>query len=568
MPPETYLAKKLRELGLSSEGGPAHRRLQFRLYFPRPPYGDVTYTAAKNADGLNFVGQLLGHGGATLQQIQRGSGARIEVHDSRGNLNGNRPDASDCSVHALLIADSREKLAKAAKMIAEVVAPVNCPFERFEVVAGGSAVLRPKVAGAGRGRPARGGSWGGIRKSVSSAAASGGLGPIQRLENQNQVGNQGQENLHQNRLAGANSWDFGQGVGKAKGAAPQALQRGKSWAAVLRAKEGASSNLGPVSEGEGKLNEGLGVQPRGVGCGASDGSSETLSDAKSAELAEQGSGWGAEEFVGLGGKWGAGGAAERWPGRGWEAWGRDVAEPYGHFRTEKEKFSGAFLGAEEEKLSGVIGGKSGGMEQRQVAVQGGMFSEGGHGEGCKSEAGLLRSGGEFGLNAEPGLSCVMAAGLRDRGWGLSQGEISDPFQTGKVQMSHSQISDPFRTARVQISSSQMSGPFHLGGVQSSGSQILSPFKLGMLQTSPEFGSVQMSQAQIPDPFQLHGFWEALVDAQGSCHSKQQNVWDNFGLDGTGTRQQKTGCPAGSIFLDQGQQEEVNQYVNLLKVPLP
>eukprot|EP00210_Caulerpa_lentillifera_P005287 g5051.t1 len=153
MPQETYLERKLRQLGLSQDhntisgnsGGTGLnlKRLTFRLYFPRPPYGPVEYLAAKQGDGLNFVGQLLGHGGCTLKKIQTESGARVEVHDGKGNLNGTHPSYTDPSLHAIVFAENKEKLSKAVKMISELLAPVNCAFEKFEVVSGGAALLRP-----------------------------------------------------------------------------------------------------------------------------------------------------------------------------------------------------------------------------------------------------------------------------------------------------------------------------------------------------------------------------------------------------------------------------------------
>lgn len=57
-----------------------------------------------------FQGAVLGHGGATLQRIQRLSGTKIELHDSNGNLNGAHPDAGSTDLHALLASDSAAKL--------------------------------------------------------------------------------------------------------------------------------------------------------------------------------------------------------------------------------------------------------------------------------------------------------------------------------------------------------------------------------------------------------------------------------------------------------------------------
>lgn len=66
------------------------------------------YNAAKGKDGLyNFVGLVLGHHGTTIQRLQRGSGAKIEIHRSAGNLNGDHPALDDTSLHALVQADTK-----------------------------------------------------------------------------------------------------------------------------------------------------------------------------------------------------------------------------------------------------------------------------------------------------------------------------------------------------------------------------------------------------------------------------------------------------------------------------
>lgn len=52
-------------------------------------------------------GQLLGTAGQSLQQIQRESGARVEVQNSEGNLKGAHPDPLDRDVFALISADSQ-----------------------------------------------------------------------------------------------------------------------------------------------------------------------------------------------------------------------------------------------------------------------------------------------------------------------------------------------------------------------------------------------------------------------------------------------------------------------------
>ena len=49
---------------------------------------------------------MLGHGGLTLQKVQRQSGCKIELHDAQGNLNGAHPAVNNPELHALVIADS------------------------------------------------------------------------------------------------------------------------------------------------------------------------------------------------------------------------------------------------------------------------------------------------------------------------------------------------------------------------------------------------------------------------------------------------------------------------------
>eukprot|EP01026_Neomeris_dumetosa_P050087 TRINITY_DN4383_c0_g3_i2.p1 TRINITY_DN4383_c0_g3~~TRINITY_DN4383_c0_g3_i2.p1 ORF type:complete len:542 (-),score=75.02 TRINITY_DN4383_c0_g3_i2:1225-2850(-) len=140
---ESRLQKKLRELGLSAEGGMTGKKCTFKLYFPRPPHEGIEYKAAKCAEGYNFVGLVLGHGGSTLQKVQKTTGAKIEIHDQTGNLNGSHPDLLDPSVHALIITDTPSKLEKAARMISDTLQPVNGKFQPFAVKSGGAATLTP-----------------------------------------------------------------------------------------------------------------------------------------------------------------------------------------------------------------------------------------------------------------------------------------------------------------------------------------------------------------------------------------------------------------------------------------
>jgi len=142
---ETHLDRKLRELGMSP-AKPVGKKHFFKLYFPRPPHGNVEYKAAKMKDGYNFVGLLLGHGGATLQRIQRLTGTKIEIHDSTGNLNGAHPSGNDPTLHARIVGDSKGSLAKAVQLVAEALQPLNTTYERLKVDIDGSGLLKPVLA--------------------------------------------------------------------------------------------------------------------------------------------------------------------------------------------------------------------------------------------------------------------------------------------------------------------------------------------------------------------------------------------------------------------------------------
>lgn len=140
---ESHLERKLKQLGLTPDGVSTNKKLTFKLYFPRPPYAGVEYQAAKQKDGYNFVGLILGHGGSTLQRIQKQSGTKIEIHDENGNLNGAHPVSPTAALHAFILGDSLLKLERAAEMIKDVLQPTNSEYASFTVKAGGQASLRP-----------------------------------------------------------------------------------------------------------------------------------------------------------------------------------------------------------------------------------------------------------------------------------------------------------------------------------------------------------------------------------------------------------------------------------------
>ncbi|KAL4458554.1 hypothetical protein ABPG75_013419 [Micractinium tetrahymenae] len=146
---------KLRQLGRPAGSGSAAaakpKQVTFEIFFPRPgsgtPYRGAQYCAARGKDGLyNFVGLVLGHGGATVQRIQRSSGAKIEVRDSAGNLNGAHPSShGDPSLHAWVAASSRQRLQKAVQLLLDVLAPTNTSLRPVTVLPGACAVLEPVV---------------------------------------------------------------------------------------------------------------------------------------------------------------------------------------------------------------------------------------------------------------------------------------------------------------------------------------------------------------------------------------------------------------------------------------
>ncbi|KAK9862474.1 hypothetical protein WJX84_002867 [Apatococcus fuscideae] len=138
---ETHLERKLRQLGLNADAASVVKKLHFKLYFPRPPYTNLQYRAARAKDGFNFVGLVLGHQGRTIQQIQQTTGARVEIHSKQGNLNGDHPIATDPTLHAKIIASNEDSLEEATRFVARLLEPVNAEHEEFEVTPGGSAIL-------------------------------------------------------------------------------------------------------------------------------------------------------------------------------------------------------------------------------------------------------------------------------------------------------------------------------------------------------------------------------------------------------------------------------------------
>lgn len=148
---------------------------------------------------FNFTGLVLGHHGTTIQRIQRASGAKVEVHDKAGNLNGDHPSPSDPSLHALVLADTAPQLDKAVALLLETLAPLNTSLQAVTVVAGGSAVLHPVPLPEWRDRfeeDRRG------EAAADAAAAAAGAG-AQREEQPSRAGAEGAPNAWARRNARA-----------------------------------------------------------------------------------------------------------------------------------------------------------------------------------------------------------------------------------------------------------------------------------------------------------------------------------------------------------------------------
>eukprot|EP00891_Asterochloris_glomerata_P007625 jgi/Astpho2/7625/Aster-x0777 len=110
--------EKMRELQAMGFGQSTQEH-RMKIFFPLPApglahpggyYGKacicLVYNAAPARDGLNFTGLCLGPGGSTIKSAQQSTGARIEVQNNLGNLNGEHPSATDPSVHILIEATS------------------------------------------------------------------------------------------------------------------------------------------------------------------------------------------------------------------------------------------------------------------------------------------------------------------------------------------------------------------------------------------------------------------------------------------------------------------------------
>jgi hypothetical protein len=69
----------------------------------------------------------------------------LQIHGQSGNLNGDHPSARDPSLHAVVQADTRERLEKAVGLLLDILSPTNTQYEAVKVVGGGSAVLRPVI---------------------------------------------------------------------------------------------------------------------------------------------------------------------------------------------------------------------------------------------------------------------------------------------------------------------------------------------------------------------------------------------------------------------------------------
>jgi len=92
-------------------GGTA-QKLTKRLYIPVKEYPDY-----------NFIGLLIGPRGMTQKQMEKDSGCKIAIR-GKGSAKGDGEDAND-DVHVLITAPNETSLEKAAKMVRQLLIPVE-----------------------------------------------------------------------------------------------------------------------------------------------------------------------------------------------------------------------------------------------------------------------------------------------------------------------------------------------------------------------------------------------------------------------------------------------------------
>lgn len=77
---------------------------------------------------INFIGQLIGPRGKTLQKMEADSGAKISIRGKGsvkdGKISNNGSEEED--QHCLIMADSEEKIKKAVKLILDIIEKVRC----------------------------------------------------------------------------------------------------------------------------------------------------------------------------------------------------------------------------------------------------------------------------------------------------------------------------------------------------------------------------------------------------------------------------------------------------------
>lgn len=94
------------------------KKTQEKIYIPANDYPEV-----------NFIGLLIGPRGKTLQRMETESGARIairgkgSVKEGKGRLNENLPHVQSLGeeLHCLIVADTEEKINKAAELVNKII---------------------------------------------------------------------------------------------------------------------------------------------------------------------------------------------------------------------------------------------------------------------------------------------------------------------------------------------------------------------------------------------------------------------------------------------------------------
>lgn len=60
-------------------------------------------------------------------------------------MNGDHPSPSDPTLHALILAETKDRLTKAVNLVMETLCPSNTEYESFKILSGGESILRPVI---------------------------------------------------------------------------------------------------------------------------------------------------------------------------------------------------------------------------------------------------------------------------------------------------------------------------------------------------------------------------------------------------------------------------------------